>query len=92
MDSTQTFDIDRDADIRVDAPLDREGSAVSSQLGAFRPYACVAASGLVVDDCVPTRDYLTGGRVVATPAVVGDRFITELVDAERLRAVPSGFK
>jgi len=34
--------------------------------GAFGPHACVAASGLIVDDCVPTRDCLAAERADAT--------------------------
>ncbi len=34
--------------------------------GAFGPYARVTASGLIVDDCVPTRDCFAAERAVAT--------------------------
>jgi hypothetical protein len=32
----------------------------------FGPYVRVIASGLIVDDCVPTRDCLAAERAVAT--------------------------
>ena len=34
--------------------------------GAFGPHARITVSGLVVDECVPTCDYLAAERAVAT--------------------------
>ena len=60
--------------------------------GAFGPHACVAASGLIVDDCVPTRDCLATERAVATDSLWVIRShsheFTGYFEGERERVTP----